>query len=237
MRRTLIIALHGTRHAGGRAFAEGLRRAVARRLGDVDVKIGWVDIEPELLPETARRVGPSVIVPAFLAAGYHVAHDVRGAVASSGGSAVATAHVGPDVLAAIEDRLRAAGPVGDAVVLAAIGSSRAGAQDEVNEAARLLSRRLGVPVRAGFIYAAAPSLEEVVGRLRAEGYRDVTAATHALAPGLYQRHIRALGLRAVAEPVGVHPLLVEAIATRYLAAEAPDGRDPGAALVEVGARH
>lgn len=216
MSRTLVIALHGTRHSGGKVFAEELRVAVGERLG-VPVRIGWVDIEPELLPETVRQVGECVIVPTFLAAGYHVAHDINEAVLASGGRAVTTSHVGRDVLAAIEDRLRAAGPIGDAVVMAAIGSKRPGAQAEVYATAERLSRRIGVPVRPGFIYAASPSLAEAVEELRGEGHHDLSVATHALAPGLYQQHIDALGLRAAA-PIGVHRLLVEAIATRYLTA-------------------
>lgn len=218
MTPTLVIALHGTRHRGGRVFAEQLRSAVAAQLPSVPVELGWVDIEPELLAETVARLGPSVVVPTFLAAGYHVAHDVTEAVAATAGRSVATEHVGGDLLLALLERLLDAGPLGDGVVLAAIGSKRLGAQAEVHDVARRLSELIGLPVRPGFIYASAPSLDDVVAGFHAEGRMDLTVATHALAPGLYMDHIDKLGLRAVAEPIGIHPLLVDAIASRYLAA-------------------
>ncbi|WP_185975615.1 sirohydrochlorin chelatase [Tessaracoccus rhinocerotis] len=215
---TLVIALHGTRRRRGTRFAEALRRAVASRLPGVPVELGFVDIHDELLGETVQRFERSVIVPAFLAAGYHVAHDIVEAVEHSGGRAVATQHVGPELVHAIADRLRAAGPPVDAVVLAAIGSRRLGATAEVLATANRLSRIVGRPVQAGFIFASEPSLPDAAAQLRAQGHRDLAVATHALGPGLYQDHIAALGLRVVAEPIGIHPRLLDAITSRYLAA-------------------
>ena len=214
---TLILALHGTRRASGTAFAERLRRAVSVRLPGVDVRLGFVDIHDERLADVVQQVQSSVIVPVFLAAGYHVAHDVAQAVAASGGRAVATDHVGPELTAAIAERLQQAGGPGEAVVLAAIGSRRAGAQAEVRATARRLSGQLGRPVQPGFIFASEPSLADAVASLRARGHRDITVATHAILPGLYQLHITELGLPA-SEPIGLHPLLLDAITTRYLAA-------------------
>ncbi|MCC2591963.1 hypothetical protein LKO27_00765 [Tessaracoccus sp. OS52] len=218
MSATLIIALHGTRHRRGVEFADELRAAVSAAAPGVPVEIGWVDIHDELLAETVQRFERSVIVPAFLAAGYHVDHDVEEAVAQSGGRAVATGHVGPELVRAIADRLLAAGPLGDAVVLAAIGSSRPGANAEVLATAERLSELVERPVGTGFIYASQPTLAQAVEQLNADGHHDLTVATHALAPGLYLDHIAALGLRAVAEPIGIHPHLVSAIVSRYRAA-------------------
>ena len=218
MTPTLVIALHGTRRRSGTEFAEQLRLAVSDALPGVPVALGWVDIHDELLAETVGRLDRAVIVPAFLAAGYHVVHDVSEAVKASRGRAVATSHVGPELADAIADRLRAAGPLGDGVVLAAIGSKRPGATAEVLATAERVARLVGRPVEAGFIYASSPSLDEAAARLRSRGLTDLTVATHALCPGLYQDHIAALGLRAVAEPIGIHPHLVSAIVERYLGA-------------------
>ncbi|GAB3818592.1 sirohydrochlorin chelatase [Tessaracoccus terricola] len=215
---TLVIALHGTRKRRGTLFAEALRRAVAARLPGVPVELGWVDIHDELLGETVQKFDSSVIVPAFLAAGYHVAHDVAEAVERSGGRAVATDHVGGELVHAIADRLLAAGPLGDAVVLAAIGSKRLGATAEVLATASRLARIVDRPVQAGFIYASEPSLADAAAQLRAQGHRELSVATHALAPGLYQDHIAALGLPVVADPIGIHRHLLDAITSRYLAA-------------------
>lgn len=212
---TLVIALHGTRRPSGAVFAERLRDAVAAGLPGADVQLGFVDIHEELLASTVHRLESSVIVPTFLAAGYHVAHDVAEAVRLSGGRSVATAHVGPDLTEAIHDRLLELGSPGDAVILAAIGSKRPGATAEVHRTAARLSALLERPVHPGFIFASDPSLEEVAATLRSDGHARISVATHALLPGLYQHHIAALGLPA-SDPVGLHPLLVSAIISRYL---------------------
>lgn len=214
---TLVIALHGTRRASGDAFAHRLRDAVAAELPGTDVQLGFVDIHDELLAATVQRLDRCVIVPTFLAAGYHVAHDVAEAVELSDGRAVATSHVGPDLTRAIHERLLEAGPVGDAVVLAAIGSKRLGATAEVAATAGRLAGLLGVPVRPGFIFASTPSLAEAATSLRSEGHRRLVVATHALLPGLYQQHIDQLGLPASA-PIGLHHRLIAAIVSRYRAA-------------------
>ncbi len=214
---TLILALHGTRRASGTAFADRLREAVAARLPGVDVRLGFVDIHDERLADVVARQASSVIVPVFLAAGYHVDHDVALAVQASGGRAVATSHVGPELTAAIAERLRQAGGPGDAVVLAAIGSSRPGAQAEVHATARRLSGLVGRPVEPGFIFASEPSLADAVAGLRKRGHRTITVATHAILPGLYQLHIAELDLPA-SQPIGLHPRLLDAITSRYLAA-------------------
>ncbi|MGO1383609.1 MAG: sirohydrochlorin chelatase [Arachnia sp.] len=214
---TLVIALHGTRRQSGVVFAERLRAAVSIELPGVDVQLGFVDIHDELLAATVQRFDSSVIVPTFLAAGYHVAHDVAEAVRFSDGRAVATDHVGPDLVDAMHDRLLELGTPGDAVILAAIGSKRKGATAEVHATACRLSTLLDRPVHAGFIFASEPTLQQAVDSMRALGHSRLTVATHALLPGLYQRHIAALGLPA-SEPIGIHPHLVAAIITRYLAA-------------------
>lgn len=215
MSRDLIIALHGTRHSAGLEFAHQLRAEVADRLGGVAVDLGWVDVHEERLGDVVRRHGPSVIVPAFLTAGYHVEHDIAQAVAASAGRATATAHLGGELLDAVHQRLIEAGELGDAVLLASIGSARVGSNAEVYALASRLAQRVGRPVEVGFVYAAQPALDEALNRLTARGLRDVTVATHVLAPGRYGAHLAKLDVRAIAEPIGVHPQLVATIVTRY----------------------
>lgn len=214
---SLVIALHGTRRPSGLEFAERLRAEVGAQLPGVRVELGFVDIHDELLATTVQRLDSSVIVPAFLAAGYHVAYDVAEAVKDSDGRAVATDHVGPDLVGVIHERLLANGPVGDAVVLAAIGSKRRGATAEVYATAQRLSALIDRPVQPGFIFATHPTLAEAADMLREEGHSRLSVATHALLPGLYQQHIEALGLPA-SEPIGLHPRFVSAIIDRYRAA-------------------
>lgn len=214
---TLVIALHGTRRPDGLVFAARLQEAVRAELPGVNVELGFVDIHEELLATTLQQLDSSVVVPTFLAAGYHVRYDVAEAVRLAGGRAVATTHVGPDLVNAIHDRLLGLGAPGDAVILAAIGSQRKGATAEVHATAARLATLIDRPVMAGFIFASKPSLAEAATRLRTLGHSRLSVATHALLPGLYQQHIGALGLPA-SDPIGIHPRLVAAITNRYRSA-------------------
>lgn len=213
----LVIALHGTRNPAGLTCAEQLRERVATQLPDVRVGVGWVDVHEETLEQTLPTVGPAVVVPAFLSAGYHVTHDIPAAVERTHGLARATSHVGADLDTALRDRLAEAGPLGDGVILASAGSRHDTANQEIRATARRLSRLLDRPVEVGLFYAKHPRLDEAAIRLREAGATDISVSTHALFPGLYQQRIAALGL-PTAEPIGIHEALVAAIVRRYLEA-------------------
>ena len=116
---------------------------------------------------------PVVAVPMFLAAGYHVRVDVPAQLAATGRADVLLAETfGPDpaLVAAAASRLRAAGlRDGDAVVLAAIGSSDPYAQADGATAARLLARELRAPVTLATIAMGGLRVPDAVARLRADG--------------------------------------------------------------------
>ena len=83
----LLLVAHGTRSAAGRRTVERLRDGVAGRLPGVDVALSWVDLlEPR--PQDVLDDGvTTVVVPCFLAAGYHVRTDVAAAVTAARGVA------------------------------------------------------------------------------------------------------------------------------------------------------
>ncbi|HOA89876.1 MAG TPA: hypothetical protein PKG79_11020, partial [Propioniciclava tarda] len=96
MPRPLVIALHGSEHPGAAELADELVSLVGARLPGVDLSAAWVDARarafcvdqlpvPELvegepveggLVEGDPVGGPTVVVPAFLTAGYHVLEDL-----------------------------------------------------------------------------------------------------------------------------------------------------------------
>lgn len=162
---------------------------------------------------------PAVLVPAFLASGYHVYQDVPREVADSGHPAVTvTAAMGPDPALAriMAVRLRAAGwRPGDAVVFAAAGSSDARARADVRRAAAMLTAQLATPVRTAYVATGAPRVPEVVAQLRAAGQERVFIASYLLAHGLFHERLHRAGATGVAEPIGVHPAVVRLIADRY----------------------
>ena len=202
----MVLAAHGTRDPAGVRVIEAIARRV-RRAG-VQVRIGYADVRR---PSVSEVVTPGcVVVPAFLAAGYHVRVDLPEQLAGSG--AVLTPHLGTSLVPAAFERLRAAGwRPGDAVVLAAAGSSDDRASAEVREAAALLSGWTGGEVSVGHVAGAAPKLSEVVAAQQGR----VAVASWLLAPGLFHTRARESGADVVAAPIGDHPLVAAEVLARY----------------------
>uniref|UniRef100_UPI00037D1AD6 sirohydrochlorin chelatase n=1 Tax=Rhodococcus sp. R1101 TaxID=1170698 RepID=UPI00037D1AD6 len=107
----LLLVAHGTRNPRGVDMIAALADAVSSRVGST--RVAFVDVlgpsPSEVLRDTDR---PTVLVPAFLASGYHVHTDVPREVAASGNDAVTiTPALGPDPALArvLVERLRQAG--------------------------------------------------------------------------------------------------------------------------------
>ncbi len=213
MAATLLLAAHGTRSAAGSATTAALAHAIAAARPGVAVELCFLDVaEPSLTTALDDLRGQHVVVvPLLLSAGYHVTSDIPAAVAGRDDVRVAP-HLGPDpaIIAAIADRLAeadvqaaGAGPV----LLAAVGSSRSSARAEVEQAADALGERLGRPVRALDLGADLPDDVE----------RPFAVATYLLAEGGFLDELRARvdGDGVVADPIGVHPALVELVWSRY----------------------
>lgn len=216
-RPPLVLALHGTRSAAGQAVASDLAAAVAATLPGVEVHLGWADVLAPTLTETLSGVGEAVVVPGFLTAGYHVTSDLPAAVEASGGRARLADPIGPQLVAAVADRLEEAGDPADAVVLGAAGSMRRRSLEEVAAAARQLSALIGRPVTPGYLTAADPGVSDAVARLRMSGHRRVAIASYLLAPGVFADRLHEAGADLVSAPIGVHPLVVEAVRSAYAA--------------------
>lgn len=240
---TLVLAAHGTRDPAGAVVVEQIAAAVRRRLPGVPVAVAYVDVRSPSLTEVLASVpGPAIVVPAFLAAGYHVRVDVPEQILRSGcRSVTVTPALGPDplVLAAVHHRLLDAGwQPGDPVVLAAAGSSDARAVADVHLAGRRLSALTQGPVQVGFITSAHPSVPDAVAAVRpnpadfgaapaipdhpspitAAGRRSVAIASWLLAPGLFHQRLAGMGADLVTDPIGAHPRLVDLVVRRALAA-------------------
>lgn len=220
---TLVAVAHGTRAPDGPIVLAELLERVRERLPGVDVRVAYIDvIEPTLEAVLTSLDGRAVVVPMFLASGYHVRVDVPRAVEAAGGHAVVTPTLGPDpaVVHAVADRLRSAlgATPADAVVLAAAGSSDERALGEVEFAAEMLGADLDLPVLAAYVATATPSVSDAVAAVRAQGHEHIAVASYLLAPGLFQRRLADAGADVVAAPIGPHPRVVNLIAERYRAA-------------------
>lgn len=211
---TVVVAAHGTRDPAGVAVARQLVAALRDRLPGRLVLLSFVDVlGPGVREVITGAPGPVTVVPAFLTSGYHVRTDVPREVAGTGrGDVTVTVPLGPHrlLVGAMADRLRAGGWCrGDAVVLAAAGSSDQRAVADVRSAAVALSRQVGRRVRVGFIATGAPEVAPLVAGLRAAGESRVAVASWLLSPGLFHRRLAEAGADVVTAPLGEHPGVVD----------------------------
>jgi sirohydrochlorin ferrochelatase len=192
---------------------------VRRRLPGIEARVAYADVIPPTLHDVLTQTGQhSVIVPMFLATGYHVRVDVPRVVGETAPKAMVAQALGPDaaVIAAVAERLRMAGPLSDVVVMAAAGSSDRTALADIETAVEALSAVLRRQVVPGYISTAVPWVGDAVASLRAGGQVSVGVASYLLAPGLFQRRLAGSGADVVAEPIGAHPRVVDLIVNRYL---------------------
>jgi sirohydrochlorin ferrochelatase len=213
MTATLLVAAHGTRSPAGLATTRALLAAVAAARAEVPVELCFLDVAEPSLPAALDALAGRdvVVVPLLLSAGYHVTTDIPEAVRGRDRVRVAK-HLGPDpaVIEAVAGRLLAArGALEPATtLLAAIASSRDGANAEVALAAERLAGCLGRPV----------SLLPLIGDLRARldaVARPVEVAVYLLAEGGFLDALANAGADMIADPIRTAPELVRLVWDRY----------------------
>ena len=220
-----VLVAHGTRKASGVALIGELAERVSSDLA-APVHVAFVDVLGPSPSEVLRTLGgPVVLVPAFLARGYHVRHDLPAHVAASGRPDVTIADTlgpGPQLTRVLVDRLTESGwRPGDSVVLAAAGTSDPGAQSDLRRTSALLSAVIGQRVELAYAATGEPTVTDAVSALRRGGARRVAVASYLLSDGLFQDRLRGSGADVVAEPLGTHPALVRLIASRFRRARLP----------------
>lgn len=220
--RPLVLLAHGSRQPGPSSVLSRTAERVSTILPGVEVRTGYVELQPPDPATTLEGLVDPVVLPFFLARGYHVVHDVPAAVERHGSGTV-TGHLGVEehLVEAVAQRLHeASAPLGglaglDHIVLGAAGSRQAVALEEVETITRLLEARLGREVTPAYLSAARPSVRDAVSTARAQGARRVGVATYLLAEGRFHRALHSTGADVVAAPIGDHPALAELVALRY----------------------
>ncbi len=223
----LVLALrrHGSREQAWHVRLLG--RAVARRLPGLRVSLACVDRDgPSLSEVMASSTAPSVIVPLWLLGTDRLQRALFTASALSPQSVQIAAPLGPDRLVAdvLAWRLRASGArVGDPVVLAVPTPADPDAHRDVVRAAGMLRARWGgAPVAVAYTAGSPRTVDAAVRALRQAGARQVAVAPYTLMPGMGATSVRLqaeqAGACVVAEPPGMHPLVVELVVRRHLAA-------------------
>lgn len=220
---TPILVAHGTRSAAGVSTVAAIADLVSIRIGTT--RVAFVDVLGPSPSDVLREIdGPAVVVPAFLAVGYHVRRDLPDHITASGHPAVTvTPSLGPDpaLAAVLHQRLLDAGWCpGDAVVLAAAGSSDVSACDEVRRAAAQLGELVGASVETGFVTTATPTVPDAVAAARARGAGRVAIAAYLLAPGLFHTRLFDCGADVVTGPLGADAAVADLIVSRFIGASA-----------------
>ena len=227
---SLILVAHGTRRPAGVGMIGDLAERVGKLLHR-RVQVAFVDVlgptPSEVLAAAADTGKPAIVVPAFLSRGYHAGTDLPTHVATSGHpDVVLTPALGPneDLTEVVAERLAEAGwQPGDAVVLAAAGTSSPMAQADLRWTARYLAAQTGSPVQVGFAATGGPTVAEAVAGLRETGAARVAVASYLLADGVFQQRLRTSGADLVAEPLGIHRGIVRLVVGRFLRARMPVG--------------
>ncbi|MGE2732665.1 sirohydrochlorin chelatase [Mycolicibacterium vaccae] len=215
-----VLVAHGTRKQRGVALVADIAAAVSGTL-EQPVHVAFVDVLGPTPAEVlaARRNEPAVLVPAFLARGYHVGVDIPGHVAASGHDDVTvTPALGPDpqLVRALVDRLVGAGwQPDDSVILAAAGTSDKAAMRDLHTTAAWLSATLGSRVELAFAATVEPSVADAVAAARERHGRRVVVASYLLSDGLFQDRLRASGADVVTDPLGTHPGVTRLIVSRF----------------------
>ncbi|MFH8343722.1 sirohydrochlorin chelatase [Streptomyces sp. NPDC018045] len=232
----LVAVAHGSRDPAALRTVTALLERIRRLRPGLVVRLGHIELNAPLLPDTlARLSGPAVAVPLLLARGHHTGHDIPAALAGAPHLAALLARpLGPHPLLAeaLHARLEEAGARRpSAVVLAAAGSRAPESAADTARTARLLSERLGgVPVLPA--YASAPpeggppgtplSVRAALRDLAARGHHRPALASCFTAPGRFAAQCAAAAPGPAAAPLGDHPALARLVLHRYDQARADD---------------
>jgi len=216
----VVLVAHGTRDARGAETVRRLARRVAEKLPTQEVALSYVDVQEPLvgdvLDDVMTRHTSVVVVPLLLSRGFHVDVDIANAVAAHHGSR-AVAPLGPDPLLAtlMVTHLRASNVApGTHVVMAAAGSSRAVAAEDVETAADQLAAEWGAPVTVAYAAGTQPSVPDAVTAARAAGASTVAVASYLLAEGFFHDRLSDAGADVVTPPLGDDDAVLAVILSR-----------------------
>lgn len=228
----LIACAHGTNDPEGQRRINALRDEIAALRPGLEVLEAYVDVQQPELPDVVAAVpegARAVVVPLLLTVGFHVQVDIAEAVASRPNT-LAAAPLGPDPrLARLLDERLGELPADWGIVLAAAGSSRPEAAEQIEVLAADLAVRRPQRVVAGYGASATPSVPEAVAQLRASGAAGVAVASYLLAPGYFHDQLAKAGADQVTAPLLPDGLLAELALEHFDSALRSNHGESGAA--------
>ncbi|WP_317443173.1 sirohydrochlorin chelatase [Streptomyces collinus] len=236
----LVLVAHGSRDPRALDTVRALADLVRALRPSLPVRLGHIELNEPLLPDTLAALGgtPAVLVPLLLGRGYHVKRDIPEMAAAASARVRVAAPLGPHPLLVetLHARLTEAGWRPDtaargtsAVVLAAAGSRDPDSAADTRRTARLLAGRLGVPVVPAYASAATPTVATALRALAARGRRDVAVASCFTAPGRFATQCAAQAPGIASAPLGAHEAMARLVLHRYDQARAMTAAEPASA--------
>ncbi|MFH8663855.1 sirohydrochlorin chelatase [Streptomyces anulatus] len=224
---SLVAVAHGSRDPEALRAVLALLDLVRDLRPGLDVRLGHIELNRPLLPDTldGLRGADAVLVPLLLGRGHHVKRDLPASAAAA--PEVRTriaAPLGPHPLLveALYGRLAEAGwdPADEggrraAVVLAAAGSRDPDSAQDTRRTAGLLAMRLGVPVVPAYASAATPTVPAALRALAARGRHRAFVAPYFTAPGRFASACADAVPHRAAAPLGAHPAMARLVLHRY----------------------
>jgi sirohydrochlorin ferrochelatase len=225
---TLVAVAHGSRDPAALRTVTALLQLVRELRPGLPVRLGHIELNEPLLPDTLAALGDGevVLVPLLLGSGYHVKQDIPQAAALTPAlrTRIATP-LGPHPLLVevLYARLVEAGWYEDdaparsrGVVLAAAGSRDPDSATAARQTAELLGERLGgVPVVPAYASAAVPNVPAALRALAARGRHRIAVASYFTAPGRFASQSAAAAPWIAAAPLGAHPAMARLLLHRY----------------------
>ncbi|ODR11854.1 sirohydrochlorin chelatase [Mycolicibacillus koreensis] len=214
-----VLVAHGTRKPGGVAMIGELAERVSALLGQ-RVQVAFVDVVGPGPAEVLRAdPAPAVVVPAFVARGFHVRRDLPTQLLASGHPEITvTPALGPSpaLVGLLAAQLRSARRRrGDAVILAVAGSADPLARTDLADLAGQLAATTGCAVTLACAATGSPTVADAVVRARRDGAERVVVVSGLLADGLFQDRLRRCGADVVTAPLGAQPMLARIVAEHF----------------------
>ncbi|KOG40909.1 sirohydrochlorin chelatase [Streptomyces resistomycificus] len=224
----LVVVAHGSRDPRTLNTVHTLLERVRELRPGLPVRLGHIELNEPLLPDTLASLGTgeAVLVPLLLSRGYHVKRDIPEMAAAALARTRIAAPLGPHPLlvdtlharlveAGWRTRMDEATRRASAVVLAAAGSRDPESAVDTGRTARLLSQRLGVPVVPAYATAATPTVDTALRALAARGRHRVAVASYFTAPGLFATQCAEKAPWIASAPLGTHPAMAHLVLHRY----------------------
>ncbi|MDX3453289.1 sirohydrochlorin chelatase [Streptomyces sp. ME02-8801-2C] len=224
----LVLVGHGSRDPRALSTVSALAERVRELRPDLPVRLGHIELNAPLLPDTLAELGTAeaVLVPLLLSRGYHIKQDIPEMAAASSARTRVAPPLGPHPLlvetlyarlveAGWRTRMTDAQRRSSAVVLAAAGSRDPESDVDTRRTAKLLAEYVGVPVVPAYATTAAPTVPAAVRALAAQGRHRVAVASYFTAPGRFATECAEAAPWIAAAPLGAHPAMARLILHRY----------------------